>query len=192
MHRPAPGLPAPPAAAAHRPGRAEPDGDLSASTEDEQFSWDLSATYELNDDVNLYARIATGYRGSSIQAAGAFNAESVAEPETSTSFEAGVKADLWDKRARINAGVFYYEVKDQQLTAVGGAANANILVNAEKTVGQGFELDFQAYLTDNRAAHLGQQLQRHRDQGCRPGRVRCGSAHRCTVTDPIDAQRQRR
>ena len=91
----------------------------------------------------------TGFRGSSIQSAGAFNAKSIAEPETSTAFEAGVKADLWDKRARINAGVFYYEVKDQQLTAVGGSSNANILLNADKSTGRGFELDFQAYLTDN-------------------------------------------
>jgi iron complex outermembrane receptor protein len=133
----------------------EPDGDLSASPEDKKFSWDLSGTYEINDDVNVYARVATGYRGSSIQAAGAFNAKSVADPETSTSFEAGVKADFWDNRARLNAGVFYYEVKDQQLTAVGGSANANILLNADKSVGQGFELDFQAYLTDNLLVTLG-------------------------------------
>ncbi|MBF6024680.1 TonB-dependent receptor [Lysobacter niastensis] len=133
----------------------EPDGDLSASTDDQKFSWDLSATYEINDDVNVYGRVATGYRGSSIQAAGAFNAKSVAEPETSTSFEMGMKADLWDNRARINAGIFYYEVKDQQLTAVGGSANSNILLNADKSTGQGFELDFQAYLTDTLLLTLG-------------------------------------
>ena len=52
-------------------------------------------------------------------------------------------------------GVFYYEVKDQQLTAVGGAANSNILLNAKKSVGQGFELDSQAFLTDNLLATLG-------------------------------------
>jgi iron complex outermembrane recepter protein len=37
--------------------------------------------------------------------------------------------------------VFSYEIKDQQLTAVGGAANFNQLVNAAKTTGQGFEFD---------------------------------------------------
>ncbi|MFC5577644.1 TonB-dependent receptor [Lysobacter niabensis] len=163
---------------------AEPDGDLSASTDDEQFSWDLSATYEINDDVNLYGRIATGYRGSSIQAASAFNFESIAEPETSTSFEAGVKADLWDKRGRINAGVFYYEVKDQQLTAVGGAANANILVNAEKTVGQGFEMDFQAYLTDTVLFTLGSSYSETEIKDDDLSVSVCAS---CTVTDPLDA-----
>ena len=33
--------------------------------------------------------------------------------------------------------VFHYEIKDQQLTAVGGTANFNQLVNADKTVGHG-------------------------------------------------------
>ena len=127
----------------------EPDGNLSASPNDTNISWDLSGTWKVNEDVNLYARVASGYRGSSIQSAGAFNAKSVAAPETSTSFELGIKADFWDNRARLNANVFYYEVKDQQLTAVGGSGNANILLNADKSVGQGFELDFQAYLTDN-------------------------------------------
>src|SRR3546814_17802273 len=89
----------------------EPDGDLSAYPEDKKFSWDLSGTYALSEDVNLYARVATGYRGSSIQAAGAFNAKSVADPETSTAIAAGVKADLWDRRARPNFGVGSEEVR---------------------------------------------------------------------------------
>lgn len=127
----------------------EADGNLSASPEDKKLSWDVSAVYKFNEDVNLYARVATGYRGSSIQSAGAFNAKSVADAESSTSFEAGIKADLWDKRGRIAFGLFRYEVKDQQLTAVGGSGNANILLNADKSVGQGFELDFQAYVLEN-------------------------------------------
>ena len=161
----------------------EPDGDLSASPEDKKFSWDLSGTWKLNEDVNLYARLATGYRGSSIQSAGAFNAKSVASPETSTSFEFGIKADFWDKRARLNANVFYYQVKDQQLTAVGGAFNANILLNAEKTVGKGFELDFQAYLTDNLLVTLGTG---YNDTEIKDKNLAVAVCAQCTVTDPLD------
>jgi iron complex outermembrane receptor protein len=169
----------------------EPDGDLSASPEDKKVSWDLSGTYSLSDDVNLYGRIATGYRGSSIQAAGAFNAKSVADPETSTSFEAGIKADFWDKRARLNAGVFYYEVEDQQLTAVGGSANSNILLNAEKSVGQGFELDFQAYLTDNLLITFGSSYNdteiKDADlvvSACGTGQNAPNPQANCTILDP--------
>ena len=167
-----------------------PGGNLSASPEDKKVSWDLSGTWKLNDDVNLYARVATGYRGSSIQAAGAFNRKSVAGPETSTSVEAGIKADLWGKRARLNFGVFRYEVEDQQLTAVGGAANANILLNAAKTIGQGMELDFQAYLTDHLLVTLGSSYNDTEIQDDDLTVAVCGNgfnppAPNCTVTDPV-------
>ncbi|QDH71800.1 TonB-dependent receptor [Lysobacter alkalisoli] len=159
----------------------EPDGDLSAAPKDNKLSWDLSGTWRLSDDVNLYARVATGYRGSSIQSAGAFNAKSVADPETSTSFDAGIKADLWDRRARLNASVFYYEVKDQQLTAVGGSTgNANILLNAKKSVGQGFELDFQAWLTDNLLVTLGSS---YNDTEIKDSDLSVAGCAACTVTN---------
>ncbi|MEO1959877.1 MAG: hypothetical protein ABGW82_02680, partial [Paracoccus sp. (in: a-proteobacteria)] len=48
----------------------------------------------------------------------------VADAETITSVEAGVKADLFDRRGRVAFSVYDYTVKDQQLTAVGGASNA--------------------------------------------------------------------
>jgi iron complex outermembrane receptor protein len=95
--------------------------------------------------------------------------------------EAGVKADLWDKRARLNFGVFRYEVKDQQLTAVGGAANANILLNAEKSIGQGFEMDFQAYLTDNLLVTFGSS---YNDTEIQDENLAVAVCAACTVTDP--------
>lgn len=156
---------------------------LSASPEDKKLSWDLSAVYRLNDDTNLFARVATGYRGSSIQAAGDFNDKTVAGPETSTAFEAGIKSDFWDKRARLSANVFYYEVKDQQLTAVGGANNSNVLLNAEKSTGQGFELDLQAYVLDNLLVTLGSS---YNDTEIKDRDLAVSVCAQCTVTDPLD------
>jgi iron complex outermembrane recepter protein len=162
-------------------------GATSASTKDSKVSWDVSGTYALNKALNLYVRIATGFRASSVQGAGAFNGQSVADPETNTSYEAGVKADLLDGRARVNFGVFYYTVKDQQLTAVGGAANSLILLNAKKAVGQGFELDGQAYLTDNLLASLGVGFNDTKIKD--PDRAVAVCAQ-CTVTDPQTASGQ--
>lgn len=162
----------------------EPDGDLSASPSDKKTSGDLSASFAVNKDVNLYARLATGFRASSIQSAGAFNGKSVAGPETTTSFEAGVKADLFDRRARVSFSAFRYTVKDLQLTAVGGAANANILLNAEKAKGQGFELDFQAYLTDHLLASVGMG---YNDTEIQDPALAVSVCAACTVTDPLDA-----
>jgi iron complex outermembrane receptor protein len=123
-------------------------GPLSASPSDGKVSYDVSASYALDKSTNIYVRYANGFRASSVQGAGAFNEQSVAKAETNDSIEAGIKADLFNKRARLAFNVFSYTVKDLQLTAVGGAANSNILLNAKKASGQGFELDFQSYITD--------------------------------------------
>jgi iron complex outermembrane receptor protein len=167
-------------------------GPLSANPSNNKFSWDLSGTYALDPDTNLYARVANGFRAASIQGAGAFNNQSIAQPETNTSIEAGIKADLFERRARLSFGVFYYTVKDQQLTAVGGAANSNILLNAEKTVGKGFELDLQGYLGDNLLGSIGVGYNHTRIKD--PGLVvsACGNGQsgatpptpNCTITDP--------
>ena len=156
-------------------------GPLSAAPRDNKLNWDLSASYALSKDLMVYARAGTGFRGSSVQGAGAFNNQSVAGPETNTSIEVGVKADLFNRRASLAFDVFSYTVKDLQLTAVGGAANANILLSAKKATGQGFELDFRSYVTDQLLASVGVGYNdtKIKDKGL--GVAFCAA---CTVTDP--------
>jgi iron complex outermembrane receptor protein len=122
---------------------------LSKSTSDSRVNWDLSGTYAATKDVNLYARVATGFRASSIFPASDFNPLSSAPPETNTSYEVGAKGDLWDKRARFSASLFHYDVKNQQLSAVGGSDNKTLLLSAKKAIGQGVELNLDAYLTEH-------------------------------------------
>ena len=160
----------------------DPSLPTTASLSDDNVSWDLSGTYSLNDSVNLYARIATGFRGASVQPASAFGNQSVADPETNTSYEVGVKADLLDRIASVYFNLFHYEVKDQQLTAVGGASNAVRLLNADKTVGQGAELDLQAYLTPKLLVTLGAS---YNDTEINDAGILVGTCFACTVTDPI-------
>ncbi len=156
-------------------------GPISAATDDKKTNWDLSGTYALNKDVNLYARAATGFRGSSIQGAGPFNGQSLVGPENNTSFEVGVKADLLDRRARVNFGVYNWRVKDFQVTAVGGANNANILLPVDKVVGSGFEMDLQALITPNLLASLGVGYNRTKIKDKDSSVAVCAQ---CTVTDP--------
>lgn len=174
-------IPGPPKCDIQQLAALEPDGNLASHPKDNKLSWDLSANYALDKDTNLYWRVATGFRGSSVQGAGAFNGKSVAGPETNTSFEAGVKADLFNRRARLNFGLFNYTVKDLQLTAVGGAANSNILLNAEKATGRGFEMDLQAYVTDNLLATLGMGYNATKIKDPNLAVAFCAQ---CTVTDP--------
>ena len=159
-------------------------GPLSAAPKDNKFNWDVSGTYTVDRNTNVYARAATGFRASSVQGASAFNDQSVAAPENVRSIEAGVKADLFDRRARVNFGVFSWTVKDLQLTAVGGAANANILLNAKKATGQGFEMDAQAFLTDRLLATLGVG---YNDTEIKDPTLAVSACAACTVTDPLTA-----
>jgi iron complex outermembrane receptor protein len=156
-------------------------------------SWDLSGTYALDRDTNLFARIATGYRAPSFQGRlfGLADKPSFAGAEKVLSYEAGVKQDMFERRARISASVFQYRVKDKQLTAGAGVINMNQLINAEKVTGQGVEVDFQAILTDSLRMTLGGS---YNDTEIKDGKLfvqQCGNFANtggvagCTVTDPI-------
>ncbi len=161
-------------------------GRLTANPSDSDVSGDLSVLYALNGDTNLYARVARGFRAPSIQGRILFgDTLSVANSEHVTSFEGGLKSDLWNKRGRVAFTVFSYEVRDQQLTAVGGAANFNRLVNAKKTTGQGAELDFQALLANNLIGMVSASYNKTEIKDPDLRIDACGSG--CTVLDPITA-----
>ncbi len=118
---------------------------ITESTDDSVVSWDASLTYAVNDDLNIYARAARGFRAPSIQGRVLFafgqGGVTVADTETILSFEAGFKSEFWEDRARINLTGYYFDVSDQQLTAVGGGSNTASLLNVEEVIGYGFELD---------------------------------------------------
>ena len=159
-------------------------GPLSAAPRDSKVNFDASASYALDASTNVYLRYANGFRAASVQGASAFNNQSLARPETNESIEAGVKADLFNRRARVAFSVYSYSVKDLQLTAVGGAANANILLNAAKASGQGFELDFQSFLSDQLLLTLGVG---YNDTKIKDRNLAVAVCARCTVTDPRTA-----
>src|SRR6185437_13974165 len=124
---------------------AGPIGPLYENPSTSRPTGDLSAVFSADPATDFYARVATGYRAPSIQGRLLFSdAPSTAKTETVTSGEIGVKSRLFDNRATISFDLFDYEMKNQQLTAVGGSGNTATLVNAKKTEGHGFELDAEA------------------------------------------------
>jgi iron complex outermembrane recepter protein len=116
-----------------------------------KVSWDLSPQYALAKDVNLYARVATGFRAPSFGAPSApANGNpglpvQIARSEDNISYELGIKADILEHRARVAFDVYYYDVSHQQLTAVGGNGNNVELINAKDTIGKGAELEIEAH-----------------------------------------------
>ena len=162
-------------------GATQVSGPYVTSTDVDDVSWDLSAVYAATDNINVYGRVAKGFRAPSIQGRLAFGGVSTADSEEVISYEIGVKADLFDRRARLGFNLFRYNVDGQQLIAVGGATNQANLLNADKSVGQGFELDLEAYLTDRLRVTLGSS---YNDTEIKDGNLAvagCGGG--CTVTN---------
>jgi len=160
-----------------------PLGPIYADPSDSKTTWDLTANYFQNDEINWYARIATGFRAPSIQGRLLFgDTVSVAKSETSISYEGGVKMFLAGGKARVNFNVFSYKVDDAQLTAVGGQANFNQVINADKVKGNGFEMDIQARITPDLLVSysMGYTDTKIKDKGLAV--AGCGAP--CTVTDP--------
>src|SRR5688572_23136213 len=157
------------------------------NVQDDQISWDLSALYEVNDDLNVYGRLASGFRAPTIQGRDVafFGAPSIADSETITSIEAGFKSQLADDRVRLNAAVFYYEIEDQQLSAIGGGGNFVQLVNADKGTGMGFDLDGEFLVTDRFMISLGLSYTDTEIDDTTLVIPPCGSGM-CTVLDPLD------
>jgi iron complex outermembrane receptor protein len=160
----------------------------SADVDDSQISGDLSVNHRYTDHTNIYARIARGYRAPSIQGRNLLfsgNA-TTADSETVVSVETGFKATAEDNMARLDGAVFYYEVSDQQLTAVGGGGNLTSLLNADKATGYGFELDGEYFATADLVFTGSLSYNNTEIQQADLGVAPCGAP--CTMVDTINSE----
>lgn len=153
------------------------------SVGDSQFDWDVSLFADLSEDASIYAKVANSFRGPTIQGRDVafFSAPSVAQSENITSYEAGFKTELADRRVRLNGAVYYYTVEDPQFTAVGGAGNLVQLINANKGEGYGFELDSAFQVTPRLLVTLGVA---YNSTEIQDPNLAVGFCAQCTVTDP--------
>jgi iron complex outermembrane recepter protein len=156
----------------------------SAEVGDDVLTWDLSASFPMSEDVNLFARVAKGYRAPSIQGRLVFGRTlSIADSETTMSYEAGLKSSFADGKARFNLTGFYFRTNDMQLTAVGGASNFTTLINAEKVDGYGFEAELEARPVSGLTLTAGISYNHNEIKDAGLFVAGCGAA--CTVTDPV-------
>lgn len=173
------------------PGR--PDGGVvyrgrrDVRLSDTQPSWDLSAMYEVNPNLNVYVRAAQGFRGPTIQGRSAvFNSDfTTANSETNLSFETGFKSKLFDNTLRLNAAAFAYRVKGIQLNGNDSDGNG-VLFNADKAVAYGMEADAQWLPVRNLALSAGVSLLHSEIRDKRVFAQTCGlnGVQVCTVLDP--------
>jgi iron complex outermembrane receptor protein len=157
---------------------------VTLKADDSVITWDVSAIHEVNDDVNVYARVAKGYRAPALQGRILFDREpSSADSEHTMSYEAGIKTVLFDRRLRFNLGAYYFKTKDLQLSAVGGGTNANLLLNADAVKGHGFEAELEARPVTGLTMTAG--LSYNHTKIDDDGLIVEGCGGGCTVTDPI-------
>ncbi len=179
-----------------------PLGTVNRRVSDNNVTWDANIAYAATDDINLYARVARGYRAPSIQGRILFppatatpleSGVTIGDSETITSYEAGIKSTVLGGRGRINLSGYRYDLNDAQLTAVGGGVNANRLINAKNVRGYGFELDAELAPVDRLllTAGLSYNHTEIRDAGLTT--AACGATRvdtfpnvsLCTILDPI-------
>ena len=73
--------------------------------------------YAWTDQIMTYAQVATGFKGGGISPRPFSAAQAVPfNPETLKSYEIGVKSDVFDRRMRVNASVFFSDYNDMLLT----------------------------------------------------------------------------
>jgi iron complex outermembrane recepter protein len=127
-----------------------PLGSVTRDVKSSNVTWDANLNYAVSDDMNVYTRVAKGYRAPSIQGRILFppatatplqSGVTIGKSETIQSYEAGLKTSFLDGKGRFNVNGFVYDLKNAQLTAVGGGVNANRLINAKKVRGYGLEAD---------------------------------------------------
>ncbi len=122
-----------------------------------RFTWNLMLGYDVSDQVNLYARAATGYRSGGFNSGDPVVAGTTTLPsfkgENVTSFELGLKSELFDRRLRFNVAGYHNIYKNLAVTipvANSGTGTFTTRVeNAGKVTYTGFEAEVQAILSDN-------------------------------------------
>jgi iron complex outermembrane recepter protein len=125
------------------------------SNDTNNVSGKVGADWRVNEQVLTYLSVSQGYRGVAFNGQ-AYNDNSeltFAEPEKLTSYEIGIKTELWNRRGIFNVALFHYDYKNQQFLDAfnlpGGLGTGFRTVNAPKSRIDGAEFEFQVRATND-------------------------------------------
>ncbi|MBS0334470.1 MAG: TonB-dependent receptor, partial [Proteobacteria bacterium] len=119
-------------------------GSLNASRDDKGKTWSLGAQYDVAPGIMAYVTSGSGYKDGGFNSRSAIVTPYTFNPETSLTYEAGVKSTLFDHRLLLNADIFRMLVKDYQQSVLLQTGTGFAIGNAGNFRNQGFELDAQA------------------------------------------------
>jgi len=118
------------------------------------FSPRATLSYQPNDDVTVYASYSIGYKSGGLNGRGTQPADfSVYDDAKGTSYELGVKSELFDRRLRLNGAVFHQELDDWQIQVNGFDPVTNVFLsrieNAASATMTGAEIEATLLITNN-------------------------------------------
>jgi len=130
------------------------DGFVRDEADWDEFTPRLALSFDLNDDVTLYATASKGYKSGGFAtfgfdlhgldvtdegAAPPGTTPKMFEPEEVDSYELGAKTRLLDNTLQLNASVFRYDYVDLQLVYFD--TGSSLVANVGEARGQGLEVD---------------------------------------------------
>lgn len=125
---------------------------FEAKFSDWNFSYDLTLSYEVAPDILAYATYAKSFKSGGVNLNGVPNdaagnpilAAGIVRPESVNHYEAGIKAQFWDRKATLNLAAFRTDIGNYQALVTNGQLGVlrGYLANADKVRTQGLEADF--------------------------------------------------
>ena len=125
---------------------------LNSPTEEDRVL--LKAAYDLGEDTLIYASASTGTKSGNFNGVSGPENTREFEDETTTSYELGVKSDLFGSRVRLNAAAFMTQVEDWQFQAPLPTGGSTISNEGEVEL-TGVDVSLQALLFDNLTVDAG-------------------------------------
>ena len=132
----------------------------AARDRDGSLSGRANIAYQLTDDILGYASYARGFKSGGINMSGLpldsqnqpVLGTAVVNPERNTTYEAGIKSRLFDRRLTLNLAGFYTQVQDFQATIVDSTQTVALrgyLSNIPEVTVKGIEADAVAQIGAN-------------------------------------------
>ncbi|KPA92231.1 TonB-dependent receptor [Pseudomonas asplenii] len=131
----------------------QPATSSHGSVDEDGWSGRLGVQYDLSDSVTSYVTYSRGYKGPAYNVF--FNMQprdtNALKPETSNTWEAGIKATSWNNRLTTNLAVFHSDYDNYQANFFDTVAGQVVtrLINAGSVSTEGVEADYALQATSN-------------------------------------------
>jgi len=139
------------------PGVTDDEGNLPATIDGDfkktfrKLTWKASIDHHFSRDVMAYATYSRGYKS------GTYNTlpldSPALKPEVVDAYEVGVKTELFDRKVRLNAALFWNDIKGPQVQSQRNGLVA--LINAGSARTRGVEFDASALLARGLTFNVG-------------------------------------